>query len=188
MSRDNVNFFNEWQQFYNWIEAQQNRPIFTDEWNEAEHYCTQPVEKKCEKCLSQVIAERKAEDERRENEEVMDARKWIEFGKMFNAMETEGWYLELVSFNDHEINEYDFEVYDEYGDDLVPCHNHRFQTPYAAIKHAYFTVYKNEPDYTDLQLDIEPGDLKRIQKMADDNGITVDEVIINILKDAIERT
>lgn len=146
--------------------------------------CTDRLDKHdCEECK----CEQPTEDERREIQDVMTARKWIEFGKMWNAMEAEGWELDLITTVDYNGNKmYEVDIWEDGSDNFIDGgFDGRFSTPYAAIKDVYFRTYLGIKKFEDVALDIDPEVMRRVENYTDKNGITVDEFIIEALKEAI---
>jgi hypothetical protein len=157
------------------------------------HQCKQPVEKKCSKCLQTLKEEKNKESEKVREAQVMDSRKWIEFGKMWNAMETEGYQLTLETYPDTEgiePNEYEVEVwnlagvrnYNEFSQSYGP-----FLSPYSAMKSAYFRIYLGMKEYEEIDFDLDEETLAKVTRMADANGITIDEVVTEILVSALGK-
>ena len=113
-------------------------------------------------------------------EEIMSGRKWIEFGKMFNNMVIEGIEVELLSTqqDDGTITYYiDSEL--GYSDDYL--------TPYAAIKEIYFGEFLGFEELEDINLDLPPELEEELYVQSDKEGITIDELVIRILTETIEK-
>jgi len=110
----------------------------------------------------------------------MTSRKWIEFGKMWNNFETNDYYIVLESFND---NLYIISVTDENG----VITKVEGVTPYAAIKDLYFKEFLKNSDYQEFEFDFLPKDLQEMERIADEEGVTVDEVFARILKQALDK-
>jgi hypothetical protein len=114
-----------------------------------------------------------------DNKEIMDARKWIEFGKMFNNMIQEGWEVVLDSEFGETGTVYSVNMFtpkEEFYD------SEQYITPYEAIKVMYFKYFLGESDTVETQLDLGTDCIEVLCEIADKDGITVDEVIVNILK------
>ena len=97
----------------------------------------------------------------------MNDRMWKEFGKMWDNMEAEGIEFSLVCYPTPEDEEY--------------------VSPYKALKDVYFKKYLGMNNYTDLELELDDETLKLLYKTADIQHITIDELVINILKDFIDK-
>lgn len=120
-------------------------------------------------------------------EEIMTARNWVEFGKMFNNMTVDGLYVDLISTNTYEDNEFVI-YYINLSNDEEDWNNEEFgfKSPYLAIKHAYFEYFL-EIESENIQLDIPDEQLSELYKIADKEGITIDEVVIRMLQKNIEE-
>lgn len=94
----------------------------------------------------------------------MDKREWIEIGKMWENMRDKG-----IQF----LHYYDISSFEEY--------------PYKTIKDVYFTEYLGIEEFEDFTFECDEKLLDKLYEIADNQGITVDEVVINCLKDMIER-
>lgn len=56
---------------------------------------------------------------------------------------------------------------------------------YDALKDFYYNTYYVDTKMTDLDLDIDDKHLEQLMKMANDNNMLLDELIVEILKDAL---
>lgn len=116
-----------------------------------------------------------------DNDLVMDARKWIEFGKMFNNMIQDGWEVDIeTSVIDDYNTTYSYFVYDVKEDETYA--NHYFKSPYLAIKEVYFHYFLNQKSNEDVSIDLDKDLEDRLYALADKEGITIDEVVANVLK------
>lgn len=117
---------------------------------------------------------------------VMDARAWIEFGKMFNNMIVEGWEVDIESsvINDSTTT-FGYFVYDPKTDSIYE--NSYFLSPYLAIKEVYFRFFLDQPNNVDVLLNLEKDIEDEMYLQADKLGITVDEFVVNVLKEQIEK-
>jgi hypothetical protein len=106
-------------------------------------------------------------------EEIMNARRWIEFGKMFNNIEAAGIEIELHS---NEVNAYYIEGYDESKGLVAGNGDTPFKTPYLAMKDFYFTYFINTENWIEGDVYIPAEDVDAFQKEADALGITMEEL------------
>jgi hypothetical protein len=113
----------------------------------------------------------------------MDARKWIEFGKMYNNIIQEGWEIVLDSTYEEDGTKYRVDIFtpDEEFDD-----KEYYVNPYEAMKVMYFKYYL-DCESENISFDIPNNILKELFIEADTLGITLDELIINILSDTFNK-
>ena len=112
-------------------------------------------------------------------EETMDARKWIEFGKMFNNLEVAGIEVELLC---SEIGDYYISTFDTNNGCCLDNEGVVFCTPYLAMKDYYFNYFCNTGDYTNTLVYIADQDLTDLYKESDVAGMPVEEYVLQILK------
>jgi hypothetical protein len=109
-------------------------------------------------------------------QEVMTARMWIEYGKMHNNLVMEG---EDVSIS-NELNDDGNDVYlNSYTDTEHP-------NPYLAMKEIYFMLYLEKEDCVDFALCLDDATTRELYSVADQRGIIVDELVVEILDNFIE--
>jgi hypothetical protein len=117
----------------------------------------------------------------------MNQREWIEFGKMYDNMTAVGFFVDLKMLKANsmyychvtKVNEVDDEVITL---DLVGA----FGSPYYALKHAYFTLYLEDTNTEDIELDISSESLAILYDLADKKYITIDELFTEILTDHLK--
>lgn len=124
---------------------------------------------------------------------MFDKREWIEFGKIMNRIETEyngtvsiisngkgqfacvsPIFVDVENKNDMETRRVDIHV------TTSDCE--WFDTPYQALKFHYFYEYL-EMDTSDIDVDIPPA----MFTLADERGITIDELVAEVLTELMEQ-
>lgn len=115
--------------------------------------------------------------------EIMDARKWIEFGKMFNNMVQEGWEVSLDSLViGDQTTVYNVCAVNDEGELLE--YNGDHDSPYLAIKDFYFHYFFDE-EMDSIEFNLPDVDLEKLYNMSDKEGITIDEMIGKILMEIL---
>lgn len=98
--------------------------------------------------------------------EQMTKRQWLEFGKMWNKMEA--------------CDGFDFGVYF--------LANKKFdKTAYDLLKEQYFLLYLDQRNTELVNFDLPEDLLEKLYEIADEEDITIDELIIDILMDTVEK-
>lgn len=117
------------------------------------------------------------------NTPIMTGTMWKEFGKMYNAIVSEGYELVLENtYHDGEMfyTASAFSPYGEHLQDSEECLN-----PYCALKELYFTGFLGYQEWEDVPLELDPYILDELYKAADKEGITIDEYVINALREVL---
>jgi hypothetical protein len=120
--------------------------------------------------------------------EIMTGRKWIEIGKMINNLAVEGWEFQLEnSLNENGDMMYSVALFDTDDDNENGIYDSydTYPTPYEAMKVMYFEHFL-EMDGEDICIDLPPDVSEQLYSIADKEGITIDEVVCNILKDMFD--
>lgn len=133
---------------------------------------------RCE-CTSECSNCECSSQEQFENE-IMTGRKWVEFGKMLNNMTIEGINVSLMSYFDKEG------TITYYIDSDLGCSDD-YLTPYSAIKEIYFGEFLEFEELEDMNLDLPPELEEELYVQSDKEGITIDELVIRILTETIEK-
>jgi hypothetical protein len=109
-------------------------------------------------------------------------REAIETAKMIRRMDRAG-----LKFNIHYRGAYSYSVISwDAGGDTCEHSRKTFDTHYACIKDIYFR-HLLRIEFEDIELDIDDEQLLDLCIMADEQKITVDEVVTNLLKNYIDR-
>jgi hypothetical protein len=117
---------------------------------------------------------------------VMTGRMWIEFGKMFNAISSEGYEIVIESFiKEPYVSAF---VATVFGDGALMGESDEYLNPYAALKELYFTGYLGIKEWEDITLDFENEELQILCEVADKEGITIDEFMMNAIQELINST
>lgn len=110
--------------------------------------------------------------------EVMDARKWIELGKMFNNMNLAGYDVKLKS----EVRGDGRTIHtcDVFAFGWARYASEKFMTPYSAIKDVYFRFFLKK-DISGIQTELKSVgtvSLEKLYKESDKLGVPVEQVIL----------
>jgi hypothetical protein len=127
-------------------------------------------------CCSEKSEENEDNNEEFEIEKaVMTSRLWIEYGKMLNNLIVDGADVSITNCLDDDEND-------------VYSHSYsgeEFASPYLAMKDLYFRQYLEVDDYTDFPLNLDGETLDKLYLISDKEGITLDELVIRILKEMV---
>jgi len=113
--------------------------------------------------------------------EIMDARAWIEFGKMYNCMTQAGFEVELLC--EHTYTDYSISAFDTNTEEYVETDCDIFTTPYLAIKDFYFKYFLKNEEFCDQLVYITNQDLNNLYLESDRLGVPVEEYVIEILRE-----
>ena len=119
------------------------------------------------------------------NTPIMTGRMWVEFGKMYNAIVSEGYDVIVETVRENFNTFYSISVWDglhmvDESGDVV-----EYLNPYIALKELYFRGYLGIKEWEDIPLDFDNEELDSLYKLADQEGITIDEFIINVIKEML---
>lgn len=115
----------------------------------------------------------------------MNPRKWLEFGKMFEVLIEEGWEVSLDSITSDDDKILFCIVL--CSDDQLIEDDYFHDTPYEAIKDAYFKHVLDIWEAEEIQLDLPEEILEALYKLSDEEGIPLDEYVNNVLKESLPK-
>lgn len=105
-------------------------------------------------------------------------RDWIEFGKMYEKLRDE--------------SEHSIETYEDVDEAVVSIRGANGTKKFNGysledtMKDAYTSVYRGIENWEEINLDIDPKILDQLYELADEEGVTLDEIIESILRSYID--
>lgn len=114
----------------------------------------------------------------------MCARRWVEFGKMFNNIVTQSDFEIMVESWDRPAGiRYTAQL--STANDCFESDEH--VSPYLALKQVYFRDFLGQTATEDIALDFSDDQLEDLYVLADKDGVTIDEKICELLTNYIEN-
>lgn len=119
----------------------------------------------------------------------MTPRKWLEFGKIFEGLIEKDWEVSLDSITSDDYIDADKVLFSIslFSDNEKIDNDYLHDTPYEAIKDAYFKHVLDIWDAEEIQLDLSEEILETLYKLSDEKGIPLDEYINDILAQSIQK-
>jgi hypothetical protein len=115
----------------------------------------------------------------------MNNREWAEFGKMYEKLIEAGWEITVDSVTDDlDDNLIVFSITLCSKDEMIVDEQY-YNTPYDAIKDAYYKNVLNILDGIEIELDLPSEVVETLYKLSDEKGIPLDEYVNDILKEMI---
>ena len=123
--------------------------------------------------------------EQREAYEVAKMMKRLEYeGYPSIVMNSEGSYC--VIMNKPEFKRHGDET-TNYSIEITTLEEEWFDSIYEAVKYQYFAVVRDEPNTTQFNIDLDDDLIDKLYDLADERGVIVDEIIIEVLSEMLDK-